>query len=180
MKISINLLPEKLRSTEKTKARLSTAKKASVGLLVLMITLTAALFTWALIESDNIKSANQELEQVKEEVETYKDRESLAAVLKARLNSINTISQTNSPQSTSFNLMTKIIPAEIKVKSLNVDNSNHVIASIETQSTKSLDIFFNSLTDPKVHDGKISGTKIDNLSRSQTGQYRSDLNIVFK
>lgn len=180
MKISINLLPEELKSTVKRKAALSLAKKANIGLLVLMIILTASLFAFVLYDSLKIKSANQELEQLKGKIETYKDQESLAAVLKARLNSINTISQIHSPQNTSFNLIIKIILPDIKVKSLSVGKSSRVIANIETQSTKSLDVFFNSLTDPKVHDGKILGTKIEALSRSQTGQYKADLDISFK
>lgn len=180
MKISINLLPEKLRSTEKIKARLLLAKKTSIGFLVLMVVLTAVLFVYVFLESLKIKSENQTLEVAKSEIEKYKEQESLAAVLKERLNSINTISQTVSTQNTTFNLLTKITPPDIKVKSLSVDKTTHSIISIETQSTKSLDVLFNNLTDPKLNDGKISGTKLETLSRSQAGIYKGDLNINIK
>lgn len=180
MKISLNLLPEQLKTSQKSKARFSLAKKASVTALVVMVILTSSLFAYTVFDSFKIKSASQELEQVKVEVDSYKDKEALAAVLKTRLDTINTISQTSSPQNTAFNLLTKIIPSDIRVRSLLVDKSSHATTSIESLSTGSLDNLFNKLTNPVVHDGKISKTQVESLSRSQTGIYRSELNITFK
>lgn len=177
MKITLNLLPEEIKASEKAKFRRTLALRVSISLLVLMVAISVGLFALVLIDSFRISDESRKAELLKNQLETLKEQESLAAVLKNRLDSINSLIQTPSPQDQSFNLITKLLPSEVLLRNVLIDKNNRANVTVEAYSTASLENLFNNLTDPKIHDGKISKTAVENFNKNQANVYRVDLNI---
>lgn len=177
MKINLNLLPDEIKTFEKAKNRRNLAIRVSISILVLMVILSSAIFALVLIDSFRIKDESRKAELLKNQLETLKDQESLAAILRNRLDSINTLMQTPSPQDQSFNLITKLIPEDVHLRSVLIDKNNRTNVAVDAFSVSSLDNLFNNLTDPKIHDGKIAKTTVENFNKNQANVYRVDLNI---
>lgn len=176
-KLKINLIPPEIKEKAKKASKRSLVIRVSIGLLGLLILLTSGILSVIIFQSVTLQSLNSNLEQEKAKVANLKDREAVVYFLKNRIDTINKFSATRYSQSEIFELITSLYPEGLNVLSLQIDRSKKVQLQAETSSTKSLDDFFQNLTNPKVNEGKIASVSVEGLNRGQSGVIRFNLII---
>lgn len=179
-RININLLPPELKEFKNRERRKSLIVRVSVGLLALMIVLTGSLLSAVVLQNVRISNANKRLEETKNEVNSYKEAEAIAVVLRTRIDGINTLMAKEFPQAEAFNLVNSLTPDQVRIFSFSINKTNKLALQGETNSTQSLSGFFNSLIDPKFNEGRISKVVVDSLNRDRSSRIRFDLSITLK
>lgn len=175
--ISINLLPEELANKDKFETKKSRVIRLSIGVLLVMILISSTTLLVRILQNRSLQVANQQLDSDRAKVASLKDKEGLVFYLKQRLDAINTLSNQESPQAKSFNLITNLAPVGLKISSLSIDKNGGVTLSVTSPTTDDLNSFFNNLTDPEENQGRIAKVTIDSFSRVSGGQYRADLTV---
>lgn len=179
-KIRINLLPPEIKEQSKKKAKQSLVNRISIGLLGLLIIITAGILVMTVMQSLEVNSLTTSLDQKKLAVDALKDREAVVRLLKDRIDTINQFTENRYQQGQTFNLLKNLIPTGINLTTLQVDKTNIVSLSGETSSTTSLENFFEDLTDPQKNEGKIASVKVLNLNEAPSGNIKFDLDINLK
>lgn len=177
-RININLLPPELKESKKREKRRSLVTGLSIGLLVLMVLITGALLVVVVLQNRRITEANKNLENTKIEVNSYKQQEAIAVVLKSQLSTIDSLIKHEFPQAQAFNLINALTPEGIRIFSFSINKANKIVLQGETSDTFALETFFNNLIDPKFNEGKISKVVIDSLNRDRDSKIRFDLSIT--
>ncbi|MBI2021695.1 hypothetical protein HYS93_02290 [Candidatus Daviesbacteria bacterium] len=176
--ININLLPIDLTLAKREEAKKSLVLQISIGLLVFTVAVAAIVLFLSLSDNFSIRNTESQISQIKEKIATYKRHEGLTFVLKDRLDGIKSLTSAGILQSQSFNLVTELMPKDMILISFNNSKKDIISLTGETTSTKSLQTFFNKLTNPSEHQGKIVSTKVENLNRSPTSVIRFELTVV--
>jgi hypothetical protein len=178
-KISINLLPIELREKSKKNTRKNRINQASIGVLVVVIIITLSVLSWTIVLKSSLQKANSDLATITQQVQAQKEKEGLVVLLKSRLDIINKLIQKESISTQSFNLISSLLPIDIKMLNLAVDKSGKIRMTASTTSLTSMQSFFNNLTDPKKNEGKITATKVESLNKTQDGNYNFELTISY-
>lgn len=176
-KLKINLIPPEIKEKAKKEAKKGLIIRISVGLLGVLILATSGILATIIYQSVTVRSLNSQLEQEKSRIASLKDKEAVVYFLKNRIDTINKFSATRYTQSEIFELITLLYPKGVNVTSLQIDRSKKVQLQAETTDTTSLDNFFQNLTDPKVHEGKIASVSVEGLNKSKAGLIRFNLII---
>ncbi len=175
--LKINLLPPELETNKKKAARKALITRFSIGLLVFMVGIAALSLVLTIIQSLNIQSINGKLTNVKAQVSNYKEQEGLAIILKNRLDGIDGLINTDSPQLKAFSLITDLLPSDVKLLTFSVDKKSTVLLGGETNSTTALQTFFDNLTDPSKNQNKVKKVRVDSLSLGVGSLIKFDLVI---
>lgn len=176
-KISINLLPPEILDEDKIKGKQPLFTKISISLLILIVALTVAVFMYGISQSLALKNLENQVDQASLKVTTLKEQEGLLTLLKARIDKIKSLAGQESPPAQAFNMISGVMPAEMKLLSFSMDKNSRIILSGETSTTVSIKSFFDSLMDTG-KSGGVSSVKVESLSRSMDGKIRFDLTIV--
>ncbi len=177
-KININLLPPGLAQERKDVAKKTLIIRISVGILLLVIILAVSIFTFSLFLNQDLRAASKETENKRNKITSLKDIEGLASTLKNRLDIISKVSEKESYQAQMFNLISTFVPGDLKITSFTQAKENTINLSGETSNTKSMELFFNNLTDPKTNEGKVASVKVDSLNRNPNSLIRFDLTVT--
>lgn len=175
-KITINLLPIELTLSKKERDRRNLINRLSIGGLILVIFIAAAVLIVRIGQTVKLQNLTSEIDNSKNSVQGYKEREGLLTILKTRLDGINSVAQLDPVQSQAFNVVISMIPDDIDIIEFKADKGGLVTLSGQTTNLFSLKSFFNNLVDPKVNQGKVSTVKIDSLSQ-RGDQVRFDLSM---
>lgn len=178
-KISINLLPIELRAESKKNTKQSLAIRVSVGILVLVIICSLGVLIWTFYLKSSLQESSDRLAKVTQVIQDQKDKEGLAVILKSRLDIITKLTQKESSQTESFNLITSLLPSDIKMLTFTVDKTGVIRLTAFTTSLPSMQTFFNNLTDPKKNEGKIISTRVESLNKNLDGNYNFELSISY-
>ena len=176
-KLKINLIPPEIKENAKKAAKSAIIVRISVGLLGVLILITAGILSVIIFQSLTVRTLNADIEKEKAALAAVKDKEAVVYFLKNRIDTINKFAATQHTQNELFEVVTGLIPAGINLVSLQIDKSDQVSLQGDTGSSASLDNFFNNLTDPKINDGKVSSVEVENLNRGQFGSIRFTLTL---
>lgn len=176
-KLKINLIPPEVREKAKKEAKRSVITRISVGLLGLLILVTAGVLAVTIYQNATLQSLNQDIENEKSNIGNLKEKEALAFFLRNRIDSIDKFASTQNTQSELFTLIVGLFPDNVNLISLQIDKSDKVVIQGETNSTAPLDVFFNRVIDPKTNEGKIASVLIDSLNKGQTGTIRFSITL---
>lgn len=178
-KISINLLPAEYTGLLKEYTKFYKIQTISIILILVLIFLSSITVALRLFQSQRIKIAQANLEDVTTKVTQQKPKESSLTVLKSRLSTIDQISSLPSKQREMYNLVSSLLPPSLNISNVSVDKSGGMLLSIISQDFSNIDSFITQLTtDPSQN--KINQVIIEGLSRSRDGTYRGNLKIIAK
>lgn len=176
-KLEINLLPPELNISKKESLRKKLVFRTSLGFLLLTILATIILLSLVITKNFQLNDEVASIETIKSNINSHKEQESLASVLRERVNSINALLKKESPEVEAYNLITTLMPPNVSLINLSLDKNRKMLLTGETSNFVLLDSFFSNLTDPKVHLGRIVSTSVNSLSVSQGSRVKFDLTI---
>lgn len=176
-KILINLLPVELAEVAKEQKKKLRITKVSIGIIIVMILITSIVFAYRIIQSGTNEKIASNINAAREKINSYKQQEELLTVLKNRIDGITGLISKESIQAQAFNLIYALNPPQVKIVNLSIDKSGRVQMTGETTDIERLRFFFDNLTDPKKHEGKIAAVSIEGLSRASSGKIKFDLSI---
>lgn len=176
--ISINLLPTEIRQSKEVQEKRAFLAKVAITMLIAAIAITALILVLAVGQKLSLRQAQDSLNQVKAKIAGLKESEGLAFTLKSRLNDISKIYGRDTQHSQTFNLITALMPADVRLISFSISRGNQVNLEGETANLVSLEAFFDNLTDPENSEGIIVSSKVNSLSKGQTDRVRFDLTIT--
>lgn len=179
-KLKINLIPPEIKEKKKKEAKRSVVNRISIGLLGVLIIVTAGVLGVIVIQSTTLNSLNADIEAEKGKIGALKDKEAVAFFLKNRIDTIGTFSDKRYKQGEYYQLISSLRVGGVEVQSLQIDKSDKISLSGETYSTTSLAEFFKNLTDPGKNEGLIIGVNVESLSRTATGAIRFSLMVTMK
>ncbi len=177
MALTINLLPPELRINKKLEAKKALITNLSITVFVLILIIVMGIIGLRFWQNKTIENDQKQIAEVRAKIDSFKDREILAVVLKDRLSSISSLSQKDSRQSQIYSVIKSLMPQEVQFTSFNVDKSGKVEFEAETTSTQALQVFFDNLTDPSNNLGKIVNPKIEGLNRAAGSNMRVDISF---
>lgn len=176
--ILINLLPVDIEAKNKQRSREKLVIRISIVILSLTVGLTAVVLFLILTQKISININEEHILKLKTDISNYRQPEGLAFVLKSRLDNINAIKSKETQHYQAFNLITALLPQDVRLISFSSNKGGILVISGETRSTKSLQTFFGNLTNQSTHENKITGTKIDNLVRAADATIKFDLTVT--
>lgn len=176
-KLSINLLPPELNISTQNSVKKKLIFRTSVVFLSLTILTTIVLLSLVLGSNVKLNKIEDTYVLLKDKLALLKENEYFASILKGRLTSINSVVQKPSSEVDAYNLITLLMPQGIIMQNFSLDKSKKILLSAETSNPVLLDNFFNKLTDPKSHDGRIQSTKLTNLNVG-AGRIKFDLMVL--
>lgn len=174
-KLKINLIPPEIKEKAKKAAKSAVVVRLSVGLLGVLILITAGILAVIIYQSVTVQALNSDIEKEKEALVPLKDKEAVVFFLKNRIDTINKFAATQNTQNELFEIITGLLPEGVSLLVLQINKSDQVVLQGETNSSISLDNFFNNLTDPQTHDGKVASVSVESLNKGQTGVIRFSL-----
>lgn len=176
-KLKINLIPPEIKEQAKKEAKRSLLIKISIGLLGILILVTAGILSVIIFQSAVLKALNADLESERTKIASLKDNEAVVSFLKNRISTINQYATGHYEQGEVYDLINKLVPSDVSVSSLKIDKTKIVELQGNTFSTTSLDTFFKNLIDPKVNEGRIASVSVESLSKTQKSNVGFNLSI---
>lgn len=177
-KLLINLLPAEFAVQKKQKEKKLFVIRSSVAVLVVMILVTTCVFVLGISKRLVINQLNKDLSDIETGVNSLKDKEGLALILKNRLDRINVLAKTESPESNAFFFISSLLTSDLKIAGFTTENNSQVRVSGTTNNTGALERFINKLADAKRTKDKIASAKLENLSRSADNKISFELVIT--
>src|SRR3990172_9854248 len=113
MKISINLLPPEIIAQEMKKAKFYKIQVVGIGIILIMIFLTALTLTLRILQSKNIAEVKASLEKSEQKISSLKSIEESIVLLKNRLSVVNQYFGVSSKQSAMYELIDKLTPPSV-------------------------------------------------------------------
>lgn len=176
-KLKINLIPPEIKEKARKQAKRSVIIRISIGFLGLLILITSGILGVIIYQNLTLQTLNAQLEQEKTRIATLKDKEAVVFFLKNRIDSINKYTANRYSQTEVLELLESLTPEGVNLANLTLDKNNRVALQGDTTSTLALDVFFNSLTDPKENEGKITKVSVESLGKTQSNKVRFSLVI---
>ena len=179
-KIAINLLPPELVNVKRASAHKSLLFKASVGVLIVVIGVTGTLLFVNLIQNQVLSQANQQSQEAHQQLDSLSSQQAVIFSLKQRLGTINTLISTTSATEQTLGLISSLLPADVQVDSINIDNKDAVTLSVKANSSESFNTLVNNLTDPNLNQGQITSATLNSLSEKGDLIYQAEIGVVMK
>ncbi|OGE19409.1 hypothetical protein A3J19_01760 [Candidatus Daviesbacteria bacterium RIFCSPLOWO2_02_FULL_41_8] len=180
MKISINLLPPELITKELKKANFYKIQLAGIVIILTMVFLASLSVALRILQSRSILSIQARVTEARQKVSDLKDTQAAIMILKSRLAVVDKYWGESTNQTLMYKLMGKIIPEDITVNTITIDQKGDVSLTALVSDTLSLDNFIEKLTDKDSNEGRVSQVSIENLNRSRDGLYRVGIIIKSK
>lgn len=179
-KLKINLIPPEIKEKKKKEAKRSTVNRISIGLLGVLIIITSFVLGVIVIQNTTLQNLNTEIENEKNKIAGFKDKEAVAFFLNNRMTTISNFSDKNYKQSSYYELMTKLVPEGVEIEVMQIDKTNKITLSGATNSTAAFGEYLSNLTNPVNNDGLVDFVTIESLSRTATGIIRFNFVVNMK
>lgn len=179
-KLKINLIPPEIKEKKKKEEKRSVINRISIGLLGVLIIITASILAVIVLQSATLQSLSTDIESEKAKIVAAKDKEAVAYFLENRIKTISTFTDDRYKQGQYYELVTRLVPFGVNVTGLQIDKSDRITLTGETPVTNILANFFKNLTDPTMNEGLITSVSVETLSRSNSGAIRFGLVLNMK
>lgn len=177
-KIKINLLPPEIKEKAKKEAKQSLINKISIALLGVLIITTSTILAMVIFQGAAVNALNSDIEKEKSRIQSKQDAEAVVKLLKNRIDTINEFSTQRYKQREVFNFITGLFSPGVTIDTVEIGRTPSVAIIGQTDTTASLQKFFNDLTDPKTNEGKITSVTVESLSKNQTGSINFELKVT--
>ncbi len=164
---------------DKQAHKLTWANRVSIFLLVVLVTVTFAVFAVRYVQNNVLNQTNEALSAAESKVTSLKDREGYAVLLKKRLDSIDKLSSDNK-KIDSFSTVLALTPPDVQLSLISVEKTGEVHLTSSSPNVKSLDSYLAILQDKTRNNDSIQKIDMQNLSRNKDGLYRYDLVVTPK
>lgn len=177
MRISINLLPPEITKRELKQANFYKIQFAGIAVILTMIFLASLTVALRILQSRNIDVVQKNLDQAQQRVTDLKSTQVSLFLLKNRLSIIDKYWGISSAQSSTYQLIDKLIPSSIAINAITIDKAGEAILTALVPDAVGLDNLVDSLTVNENNEGKISQVSIESLSRDKDSFYRISFKI---
>ena len=178
--ISINLLPLELKVNQREVTRKKIITKLSIALSAISIFAAIVILVAGLTIKIDVQNKSKEADDLLQQIKQFQEAEGRVTILKSRLGLIDTILSKESPQTQAFNLTTILIPPDVQLNNFAVDKSGSVKISAQAKDLKALKNFFDNVTNPEIHDGKILSATVDALSQNNSQIITVEISLHLK
>lgn len=178
--ISINLLPEEFTKKELVKKKFYKIQSLSMAALIVLIFVGSLAISLRILQNQSIASAKTQLTQTENRVSALKGKEGAVVILKNRTDTISRVKENPSKQLLSYSLINNLLPADVSVSSLTIDQIGDITISIATSNQALLDSFLSDLTTNQKNFNLVERVNLDSISRSKDAIYRTTLKIKIR
>ena len=179
-RISINLLPSDLKENSQIKKKKKLINLISIFFLSGLIVLTLGLIIFSVLQNKKLTEEKLAVKNLENSLTNLKETEAAVVILKKRLSIISSIMNQPSPQTDSFLIITGLMPENLEVQTINIDQPNIVNIQGFAPNAETMQKFLDNLTDPTINEGKIAKTAISNLNRGTAPRLGFDLAVTTK
>jgi|SRR3990167_2545393 len=177
--ISINLLPVDSAQKQKRQRKFRLVQLVSTGILLVLIFLASGAVSLRILQTQNIKKIQNQVEASESSIVSQKDKESGLLVLKSRLDIISKYIGKVSKQVSNYNFISEKTTASINVSSISVDSTGTILISVLATNGQVIDNFIESLLSEEAA-AIFSKVEIESLSRGRDASYRASIKLVSK
>lgn len=175
--IKINLLPSEFLIAEREYQNFRKIQLICVLVILSLIFLSSMTIALRVLQSQRIVSANEQLDQLTSKITADKSKEAQLLILKNRIDLLQKISESPSKQKALYNLVNQLIPKEVLVSDMSVDNSGNIGLSLVVLQTGYFENMLDNLTSKEKNEGKIKTIEIETLTRTRDGVYRANIKV---
>lgn len=179
-KILVNLLPQEVILERKQSSKLAFLNRLSMVTLIALVFFTSATLTLRIIQSNQLKGAQDDLVLAQTKVTGLKSREDQITALKQRINSIQNIMGGDSKRKELFNLLLNLTPMDVQISDIAIDKAGNTILVINSYSLASIDTFLSNLGSKEKNSDLIGKIDLNGLSITANSIYRLDLKLTPK
>lgn len=176
-KISINLLPPEFTAEEVKKTKFYRIQALGISIILLMIFLSIVTVSLRILQSNRIKVAQIEAEELERKVSSLSSRQASLVLLKSRLDAINQTLGTSSKPAEMYTLVNNLLPPTLKVSSVAVGREGSILISALAPDVQTLDQIFSDLLDKEKNENKVSKVSIEALNRGREGIFRVSFQV---
>lgn len=170
--ISVNLLPPEFIAEDLKKAKFYKIQIIGVAVILGMCFLTSLTVALRILQGNNIRQVQAKVEDSQQRISDLKNTQASLVLLKDRLAAVGSYLGVSSKQTSIYQLLDKLIPADVSINAITIDKSSEVIVVATVADSQSLDDLVENL-----NDDRISQVSIDNLNRGRDGVYRISFKI---
>lgn len=175
--LKINLLPAEFLAVEKEYQKFKKIQLVCIALVLVLAFLSSATVALRVLQSQKVATAQEQLDQLTNKVTGYKNKEAQLLILKSRITALQSLSEVPSKQKSLYNLILQLIPREVVVSGVSIDNAGNLAISLLVPESISLENLLNNLTSKEKNEGKIKEIQVDNLTRTRDGVFRTNLSL---
>lgn len=176
-KISINLLPHEVLIERIQSHKTNFVNKISIGVLVVVIFVTAIVATFRLLQNNEITRINSQISVAEQNLVAERSKEETINALKNRLSSIQKLLGSDEKIKAMFNLIAFLTPPEITMSDTTVDKNGTVTASFSSKSLVSIESFFTNLGSKEKNSSLVSKVDLDGISLGKDSMYHFALKV---
>lgn len=176
---TINLLPPEFAREQKEKKKFRKVQLISVVAILILIFLSSTTAALRFLQVKSVQDVEAQVQNSEVKVISLKGTEINLAVLKNKLSTIKTISSEPSKQTILFNEINQILPQQIQIISMAVNDSDKISMNGIVSDPSILDQFFQSALDSK-QQSDFTKIELNDLTRGRDGVYRFTLQLVIK
>lgn len=178
--ISLNLLPKSHFENQKKLSLIYLINKISIGLLAVLVLLTAATLIMRLLQRFELQKSNEVVKEAEARVNSFQSKEASLELLKTRIDEINKLTGVDAKRKAIFNLVVFLSPNDITFNDINVGRDGSAVVAAASPSLFSIDQLINNLGNKEKNAGVISKVILDGLNLGKDGQYRISLKVYPK
>lgn len=175
--LKINLLPSVFLVAEKQYQKFKKIQLVCIVIFLGLIFLSSMTIALRIFQSQRVESAKAQLDQLTSQITSEKGKEAQLLILKNRMEVLEKLSSAPSKQKALYNLVNQLIPKEVFISSMSVDNTGNIGLSLVVLQTEYFEKLLENLTSKEKNEGKIKTIDIESLTRTRDGVYRSTLKI---
>lgn len=179
-KITVNLLPPEVIIQRKHNSKLALVNRVSMVALVVLVFFSSTTLALRISQSFELQKAQKGLALAEGRVSSLKSREEQAAILKQRLDAIQNLMGTDAKRKAIFNLIIFLLPPEIQVSDIIVDENGNMALSLSSPSLRAIEVLTESLSNKEKSSDMVAKVDLDGLSVGKDSAYRFSLKITPK
>ena len=179
--LSINLLPQELTAEKKQRQKAATVVQISVVILVLIIVAAGIVLSFRFAQNAQLTKTQSQITTVKQEINSPENhlREGLVVTLGSRLDSINQAGKTDYPASYAFNMVARMLPANVLIQAFTLDRKGKATVQLVTPDTAVMSKLLDNLMDPAKNNQKIDKASIESIALNKSGHYDVSMTVNF-
>ncbi len=179
-KIKINLLPTELEEVRKKRSTKKWVFRVSFLIIILVVIITSGVFVLGIIQTEKLRSVNSKLKDLRDKTSSLNQQEGYLTLIKQKLVKINLLRAEDSRKADTLETLLNLIPTGVKITSANVDRSGEISFNGQVDSSSSLNLLVQNLTDPSRNSDKVSKVKVASLSKDPGDSFRFDVTVILK
>lgn len=182
--INVNLIPAEVLNAKKGGKKNAWIKTLSVGLILLIIAVTATTTIITLIQSQRLKDLVSNINTTTTKLDSLKDREFYALLLDQRLDKTTELWAYETKQEQGFDTIMALVPPDLRTLLLSVDDEGKIAFNGLTADTDVAKDMFDKLLDPGKantnYANKLGTVKLENLNISPETGLRFEVTVDLK